>query len=220
MKTTRRHFLQRLLAAGFASSVPGAISQALAAGDKPLSQGIVRMNGKVMINGQTARPGMLIRPGDSISTGSDTETVYVIGQDAFLQRANTTVNFLGESFVGGLRIVTGKLLAVFGKQKKTIYTSVATIGIRGTGCYIEAEAKRMYICLCYGEADFAPAIAPEKAMHVVTLHHESPVWISGEDRNQPISKAPMINHSDAELALLEGLVGRSLPFDNTSGKPY
>ncbi|MBS1196846.1 MAG: hypothetical protein H6R18_631 [Proteobacteria bacterium] len=218
--TNRRHFLQRLLAAGFANSLPGAIGSALAASDKPLPQGIVRMNGKVTVNSQTASQGMLIRPGDSISTGLDTETVYVIGQDAFLQRANSTVNFMGETFVGGLRIVSGKLLAVFGKQKKTIYTSVATIGIRGTGCYIEAATSRMYICLCYGEADFTPAIAPEKAARIVTLHHESPVWISGENHAQPISKAPMINHSDAELALLESLVGRSTPFESAPGKAY
>lgn len=219
--TNRRNFIQQIIATSLLTNLPASISMALAASDKPIAQGICRISGTVTVNGKPASQGMLIRPGDKVSTGIGSEVAYVVGQDAFLQRDNSIVDILGDKIASGLRIVNGKLLSVFVKgTPKRIQTSVATIGIRGTGCYIEAEAKRMYICLCYGEADFTPAIAPDKATRIVTLHHESPVWISGEDRAQPISTAPMINHSDAELALLEGLVGRSLPFDSAPGKGY
>jgi len=217
----RRNFLQQIVATGLLANMPLAISMALAAGDKPFAQGIHHIRGKVTVNGKTAREGMLIRPGDSIATGPDTETIYVIGQDAFLQREDSIVGILGDTIRSGLRIVNGKLLSVFGKgMPKRIQTSTATIGIRGTGCYIEAEPKRMYICLCYGEADFTPVVAPDKAAHIATRHHESPLWISGEDRVQPFSKAPMLNHTDAELALLESLLGRTPPFSSTSSDRY
>jgi len=208
----RRHFLQQLAAAGLLTHCPALIRQALAAGNNPLIPGIHRIRGSVQINHQPARTGMLVRPGDTVVTGAGSEAIYVIGQDAYLQRDHSTVRFLGESLTGGLRILSGKLLSVFGRGDKTLQTATATIGIRGTGCYIEAEAARTYVCLCYGEADYMPVAAPEKSMRLKTIHHESPVWISGENRNAPFTPAPMINHSDAELTLLELLVGRVPPF--------
>lgn len=208
----RRTVLLQLAAAGLLGNIPGLIRAALAAGDKPIASGIYKIDGTVTVNGQSARLGMLIKPGDTVATGPKSEVVYVVGQNAFLQRDNSTVNLLGESVLAGLRIVSGKLLSVFGKGDKKIETRTATIGIRGTGCYIEAETTRMYICLCYGEADYTPLVAPEKSTRIMTTHHESPVWISGENREAPISQAPMINHNDAELTLLESLVGRIPPF--------
>ena len=52
---------------------------------------------------------------------------------------------------GGMRTITG-LIGRSNRDNYKVTTSVATIGIRGTGCYIEAEAKTTYFCLCYGEA--------------------------------------------------------------------
>lgn len=210
--TNRRHFLRQLAAAGLLGNLSLLTQKVLAAGSKPPAPGIYRVSGEVTINGKPAVPGMLVRPGDTVVTGANSEAIYVVGQDAYLQRSRSSVRLLGETVTSGLRILTGKLLSVFGKGEKNIQTGTATIGIRGTGCYIEAEAERMYICLCYGEADYLPTVAPEKAMRLKTTHHESPMWISATDKNIPISKAPMMNHSDAELTLLESLVGREPPF--------
>jgi len=216
----RRRFLHQLAAAGLLGCVPALTQQILAAGTRPAAPGFYQVRGNVTLNGQAAAPGMLVRPGDTVVTGPGSEAVYVIGQDAYLQRADSTVSFIGDTVTRGLRILSGRLMSVFGRgQDKTLTTTTATIGIRGTGCYIEAAAARMYICLCYGEADFTPQVAPDRSMRLVTRHHESPVWISGEDRKNPITPAPMINHSDAELTLLENLVGRNPPFLN-SGKDY
>jgi hypothetical protein len=33
-------------------------------------------------------------------------------------------------------------------------------------------------------------------------------------------KAPVVNHTDAELAMIESLVGRSVPFDPTDDNRY
>ena len=52
------------------------------------------------------------------------------------------------------RMVTGHLLSVFAKGgQRTLSASTATIGIRGTGAYLEAWRDRAYFCLCYGAAD-------------------------------------------------------------------
>ena len=52
-------------------------------------------------------------------------------------------------------MLTGGLLAVW-KGNRQIETSVATAGIRGTGCYIEVEKRRTYFCLCYGAVVLQP----------------------------------------------------------------
>ena len=53
-----------------------------------------------------------------------------------------------------LRLLTGSLLSVFGErganQALSVNTSTATIGIRGTGIYMEAEPDLTYLCTCYG----------------------------------------------------------------------
>lgn len=211
MSGHRRRFLGQLAATGLIANIPLFIHEALAAGQKPVAPGMYKISGTVTVNGRPAFAGMLVKPGDTVKTGPGSQAIYVVGQDAFLQQDNSTVNIVGEAVIGGLRLVTGKLLSVFGKGQKKIETPTATIGIRGTGCYIESDPARMYICLCYGEADYTPTVAPNLAKRFTATHHES-VWISGQDAQQPFSKAPMINHTDAELTLLENLVGRNPPF--------
>ena len=222
----RRRFLRRWAALPLlAGGLSGLVRNALANGANPVPPGLHRLKGQVRVNGQPAREGMLIRPGDRIETGADGEAVYVVGQNAYLQRAATRVEISppppdSPLLTGGLRLLTGKLLSVFGKGAQRLETPAATIGIRGTGCYMEAEPERLYICLCYGEADYLPRIAPDQARFFRTHHHEAPVWISATDRNHPITPAPMINHTDAELTLLENLVGRWPPFYGKGGPSY
>jgi hypothetical protein len=48
---------------------------------------------------------------------------------------------------------------------------------------------------------------------VRTRHHEQPRYIMAQGAPQMIMKAPVVNPTDAELMLLESLVGRSVPFD-------
>ena len=220
MTISRRTLLRQLAAAGLLSNLPLALRQALAAGNRPMQPGIYKASGTVTLNGAAAVPGMLVKPGDTLVTGANSQAIYVIGQDAYLQRDNSTVNILGTTAMSGLRMLSGKLLSVFGKGAKQLQTSTATIGIRGTGCYIESEAERAYFCLCYGTADLTPAVAPDKAQTIVTNHHEKPVWISRNDKVQPVTPANVVNHSDAELELLESLVGRVPPFAGSDVNRY
>jgi hypothetical protein len=97
-------------------------------------------------------------------------------------------------------------------KPKTIRTATATIGIRGTAVYIEIEEKRTYVCTCYGVADLVPVDDPAAAETVRTKHHDEPRFIYTKGMPRMMEKAPVFNHSDAELTMLESLVGRTTPF--------
>jgi len=214
----RRKLLKGLLALSLAERLVF-LRHAWAAGNKLATPGIYRLQGTVTVNGLPAREGMRINAGDQIVTGPDSEAIYVIGQDAYLQRSNSSVSIAGDILRSGLRVLNGRLLSVFGKGNKRIETATATIGIRGTGCYLEADAARTYFCLCYGLADIARSGGEAPALTVQTTHHEQPLYLYA-DAEKGIRPAPMINHRDAELIMLEQLVGRLPPFVGKSGYSY
>jgi hypothetical protein len=214
---TKRQLLKQLAAAGLlgAAGISSLIREALANGNKPVSPGMNKVTGTVTVNGKPAQQGMLIGAGDTIITGAGGEAIYVIGQDAYLQREKSTVSFAANVAGGAvsvMRVLTGKILSVFGKGDKKLETSSATIGIRGTGCYIEAEEKRVYFCLCYGVAEVAPAADPSHIERIETKHHDHPIYIHKDSAMPMMVDASVINHTDAELELLESLTGRFPPF--------
>ncbi len=223
----RRRLLKALAAAGLLgpAGISGLIRDALASGNAPVAPGLHKMRGSVSVNSKPAREGQLINPGDTITTGRDSEAIYVIGQDAFLQRDNSTVSFGADTAQNLMRVVTGKILSVFGKGARTIQVSTATIGIRGTGCYIEDEGAgattRTYFCLCYGSVELTPSAAPNERETYSTKHHDKPMYIHN-DMKMPKMMVPagVINHGDDELKLLESLVGRWPPFYGQGGSKY
>ncbi|MGH8690472.1 MAG: hypothetical protein ACREUS_05530 [Burkholderiales bacterium] len=177
-------------------------------------QGVNRVRGAATINGQPAKQGMAVRAGDTVATAKDAEIAVVVGRDAMLVRQNSSVSVVQ----GGLRLATGAVLAVFApKQRRELRTPTASIGIRGTAVYLEAESSRTYVCTCYGEAVLEPAGDPAARETVRTTHHEQPRYIMARGAPQRIMPAPVQNHTDAELELLEGLVQRQPPF---AGKGY
>ena len=110
------------------------------------------------------------------------------------------------------------MLSVFSRgEPKTLSTATATIGIRGTAVYVEAEEARTYVCTCYGETDIVSATDPSARETVRTSYHEQPRYVMGMGSPQMLMGAPVINHTDAELILLEGLTGRRPPFVSESG---
>ena len=183
------------------------IRDALAQGR--IQTGVNRVRGEASINGQPARQGMAVRAGDSVVTGPNAELVFVVGRDAMMLRQDSSLALVRSGF----RLVSGAVLSVFAPgQRKQLRTSTATIGIRGTAAYIEADAQRTYVCTCYGEAVLEPVADPAARETVRTTHHEQPRYIMGRGAPQMVMPAPVINHSDAELELLESLVRRQPPF--------
>ena len=212
----RRRVLQTLAVLGI--GLHGALRVAVA--QTANAQGVRRMRGTVSINGKPAAEGSPVRPGDTVVTGRGGLAVFVVGSDAFLMRDNSRLELEGTGLLANtLRLVSGKLLGVFAAGAgRRIVTATATVGIRGTGSYQEAEPERTYFCLCYGTADVA-APASKASETFVTRHHESPRFIYGDGRSNPIVPADVDNHTDSELIMLEALVGRTAPKEVMEG-PY
>jgi hypothetical protein len=164
------------------------------------------------VNGKPAKVGMPVAMGDRIATGPGSQAVVAVKGDAFLMRAQTVIEIQGsrDGSLTDLLVSGGRLLSVFSKKNVSIKAATATIGIRGTGAYLEVEPDEVYFCLCYGEAVIDGPQMPPKT--VVTTHHESPLLLKAGGGAMRAEPGPFRNHSDAELVMLEALVGREPPF--------
>ncbi len=186
----------------------------------PSNKSIFRLNGMVTVNGIQATMETRILAGDTIQTGKDGEIVFVVGGTSMILRADSNVVLdpapkeTSSSLINGLRLLTGKLLSVYGKGRPVrISTMVATIGIRGTGVYMESDPEQSYICTCYGVTDISAINDAESKETVSATHHDRPLYILGKaPAGASIRNAPFINHTDQELMLIESLVGRTPPF--------
>jgi hypothetical protein len=218
----RRRLLVKLLAAGAFSSMPMGRVLADVLGEKPEKlppeRSIFRLNGQVSVNGTPATLKTRIGSNDTIETGKGSEVVFVSGVSAFILRESSRMS-LGQQttnnvVTNALRLITGKVLAVFGPNNpQRISTVTATIGIRGTGVYAETDPEQTYFCTCYGITDIGANSDPNSRKTVTSKHHDEPVYILAKPKDgKTIRKAPFINHTDQELMLIETLVGRAPPF--------
>jgi len=214
--------LVKLLAAGAFSSLPMGRLLADVLGERPgklpADRSIFRLTGHVSVNGSPATLKTRIGPGDTVETGERSELVFVNGLSAFILRESSRMS-LGEEttstvMINVLRLITGKVLAVFGPNNpQTVSTATATIGIRGTGVYAETDPEQTYFCTCYGVTDINATSDPNSRKTVTSFHHDEPVYILAEPKGgKAIRPAPFINHTDLELMLIETLVGRTTPF--------
>ena len=216
----RRRLVTRLAAAGAlgAAGLSGFISRALAKGDLP--PGIHQVKGTATVNGRPAASGTPVTPRDRIATGPGSSAVLVVRDDAFLVRENTSFEMAETGGVlSRILIQSGRVLSVFGKKPVVIKAANATIGIRGTGAYVEVDPGKVYFCLCYGEAEAVPSGDPKQKETIRTTHHEHPIYINATG-DKMMAPATVINHNDAELTMLENAVGRWPPFHGQSGSRY
>ena len=225
-ESKRRLLIQLLSASVFAAGGAGILRPVWAMGqvprELPPGKSIYDVRGEVLVNSKKATLDTTIGVNSLIETGASSYVIFAVGKDAFILRDNSKLQLGGSGIIRDMKLLSGKLLSVFGKrdakQSLGIETVTATIGIRGTGIYIEAEPEQSYVCTCYGTVDLA-AIKDEKSREqVTTQHHDAPRYILiNESAGNNIRPAPMINHTDDELALIETLVGREVPFAFSGG---
>lgn len=242
----RREFLVRALTAGvFAlggTLLPHATTFALAkrAPLLPPDRSIYRLHGSAAVNGIPASEETLIHPGDRIETAPSSELVFVVGKDAFILRERGIIELIAAmpdtasaatgSTAGGnrgngavisaLRVLTGQIVSVFGQRQPdedlSLRTPIATVGVRGTGIYLESHDDHSYVCTCYGMTRLSAVDDPASAEDITSDYHDAPRFILPEGpTGQRIEPAPVINHTDMELILIEELVGRIPPFVGT-----
>lgn len=247
----RRDFLVRALTVGLfaASGTLLSPTAALALGADPRrmppGRSIYRLRGDVSVDGVSADRDTLIGSDSRIRTGSNSELIFVVGKDAFILRENSLLDLvplgedngggggdeaaatIGDRIVGNLRLVSGRLLSVFGARTRdetlSLRTPIATVGIRGTGVYLESDPDRSYVCTCYGMTRLSAIDDPASVEDISASHHDDPRFIlPAGPSGQRIEAAPVINHTDMELLLIEELVGRVPPFsvaDDGYGAP-
>lgn len=198
---SRRRFLGRSVAVG----------ALLTLGAPAESASIAETMGEVLVNGARAMRDTVIRVGDRIETAAGASLVFRIGSDAFLVREMSTVMLEApagaKALLSGLRLVTGAVLAVFGPGMRSVMTGLVTGAIRGTGIYVEATPARTYFCTCYGNVGLTAADGAKK--DVVTANHAAHYIHAKPDAAGSIAAAPMLNHNNQELAMLEKLAGRA-----------
>ena len=181
----------------------------------PVGRSVYRVRGDVKVDGLPATLDTVIEAGSTIVTRDKSRIIFVVGEHSYLVRSNSEMKIEGSGFVTrSLRLLTGSLLSVFGKTKPKLATNVATIGIRGTGVYMESEPDLSYVCTCYGLTEITANADPNATEQIRSEHHDAPRYIlSTPSGGKLILPAPFKNHDDEELALLEALVGREPPFD-------
>lgn len=200
---SRRQFLQTGLALGTSLLLP----------NLSVAGGFAQnLQGETWVNGRIAHDQTKIHTNSLIKTTTHSAS-FIIGDNAFTLRPHSQVKFTptstsNRSVISRLRLLTGGLLSVFGKGPKKLFTPAATIGIRGTGVYMESSAESSYVCLCYGKVDLTANVqAAPTALLEATHHQAKRIQTAGT-----VSDESMINHTDDELIYLEGLVGRKVPF--------
>ncbi|MSQ70883.1 MAG: hypothetical protein EXR27_06280 [Betaproteobacteria bacterium] len=208
----RRVFLSRALAGGAAASA-GLLLPLMAAAQS--GQQVRNLRGSVRINGQPATQASAVRPGDLVSTGGDGYIEFVAGRDAFMLRSMGEMRLepgTTGGLVGGLRLLTGALAGVFNSgTPRSIYAPNVTIGIRGTGIYLEARAEATYACACYGAVQLvSTANSRDRSLVEGQRHHAHLVLNQPRDGSRLVT-APQENHTDEDMDRLEQLVGRRAP---------
>ncbi|MBF0614358.1 MAG: hypothetical protein G8237_01205 [Magnetococcales bacterium] len=200
----------------------------------PVRQGVQWIEGEAWLDGRILNAYDQILPGVTLSTGAHSRLVLVSGDDAFLLGAHTTLTFhsanLPESTpepdhpashappveepvvaaATGFTLQSGRVLSVFGSGARTLVIPTATIGVRGTGLFLQVAPEQDYLCLCYGTIEIRMQHAlPGKGSDLHATHHASRYLTP----NGVIHTAPMLNHTDEELFMLEALVNRRPPFE-------
>ena len=155
-----------------------------------------------------------IQSGDEITVSQNAKLIFSVGKDAFLVRGGTVFSIISDSdlLISSLRLITGAILGVFGPRVNTtrIITSTAIIGIRGTAVYVEATPHLCYTCTCYGHTDL---IVANQREDVKATHHNAHVVTSSPAGTLQMQAFEVKGHTDAELRMLEALVGRKPKFD-------
>lgn len=228
----RRLLIQALAAGAFTTLLPAqdVFSASIfgkSPGKLPPGQSIFRLDGTVTVNNEPANLKTQIGPSDTIKTGDNSEAVFVVGGNSMLLRANSELTLTPKkkeeatetSLIAGLRLLFGKFLSVSRSDGMIVHTPTATLGIRGTGIYLESDPEQTYFCTCYGKADVSANNDKESTDSVISLHHDKPLYIlANEQPGKNIRRAGFKNHTDQELMLIETLVGRTTPFAFTGGQ--
>jgi hypothetical protein len=177
---------------------------------------IREMHGEVRVNNRPATLETPIKPGDTVKTGTNSQITFVIGDDAYQLGPRSTLRLRYNSdnpIVNALRLVSGTLLGIFGKGhgNRILQGPTATIGIRGTGLFLQVTSNETYFCTCYGQTEIITNSHTKRQLQPVSANYHIAYSINHDIDNPHVFSDIMKDHTDEELYHLESLVGRQPP---------
>src|SRR5512133_264921 len=120
------------------------------------------ISGEVLLNGRPLTAQSAIQGGQTVSTGADGRVWFSVAGDAYFLRPRSELRLHSsnwrESFINALRLVTGGMGATFRPGRvRSVVAQTVTIGIRGTGVYVETTPEESYACTCFGTTEMYSA---------------------------------------------------------------
>lgn len=226
----RRLFLQTIGAGLLTAMLPAgrllAADQSLPSA-LPAGRSVYQIHGHAWVNGNRIDENTRIGPNDTIKTARNSKLIFAVGSHAMLLRGGSHLVLQGDEkgiehdtpLINFLRLFSGALLSVSRHKGMQINTPAVTLGVRGTGVYLEAGADKTFFCDCYGEVDVTANNDAQSKDTVTSKHHDRPMFIfndaaPGKAILSPYDAGvkPLYVHTDAELEMIEALVGRTPPF--------
>jgi len=179
---------------------------------------IHELSGEVLLNGRPLARNSAIQAGQTVSTGRNGSVWFTLGGDAYFLRPGSELRLragLTDNVIGALRLVTGALGATFRSgAPRSVIAQTVTIGIRGTGVYVDTNDQETYACTCFGTTDMLSSTGGTmmENVRVMTENHQARRIHRDPQMGMRIVQAPFERHSSEEIARLERLAGRPNPF--------
>jgi hypothetical protein len=175
---------------------------------------IIKFEGDVLLNGKKMQTDLAVKYNDKIETKSASQAVVSLDDDIFQIRENTIFELpsKNESKSGG-KLLAGAILASFtpGKPKSLQVENKGTIGIRGTGIYLEIEKEQTQFCLCYGKAEIFSKNNKLITETDTKFHKDFLILNDGTiKQTEPLERK--LNHTSRQNIDLENFAGRPSPF--------
>ncbi len=188
----------------------------------PAEEATIReLSGDVRVNGYRVQKNTAIFSEETLETGADGRIWLTLGGDAYFLRPGSRLRLISRDARSGLvdflRLVSGALGATFKPgRRRSVVTPTATIGIRGTGVYVEAGRDETYACTCFGTTEKYSNSTGAMMEHlsVTTRHHLARRILADPVAGMRIVEAPFERHTSEEMARLERYAGRPDPFSS------
>lgn len=175
------------------------------------------LRGTVRVNGALVTRRTRFKPGDHIVCGNDGYLVFIHGDDAYMLRSRSEL-VIGPRAddpqrMGLFNLVTGALGAVFRRKSgfRQVRTQLATIGIRGTGFYVETRGDGTYFCTCWGAVEIQANDSPSEREQIESRNHTPRLIRANAIDGTRLKPAAFETHTNEEMDILEKCVGRRSP---------
>ena len=183
---------------------------------------VKEVKGRATAASRPLKKGSRVESGEQIQVARDGLVILSLSDNTIMRiNGNTTLTLeIGRNRQGFFKLLAGSLLTVMPTRNRyLVKLPTAVIGIKGTvffqqiyhpeertamgmenKSYTIPEGISEYFCLCNGTADFTNAKTLGTFFTDKADHHNS--YYIDPSKENPLVKAPMLNHVDEEIRQL------------------